>query len=767
VEGRAFFFAAVATLCGAALALPLDGLLRALLCAAVCAAALRLACNRSLSALLLPFGAALALGYAAAAWHHPPAPTLPAGHTTRFACTVLDVSEDASNDEHFTCESDSGEVFSAMAAAGTPRSGERLLIRGRIEAFDGPRNPGEPDLAAIERERGLAGQIQGARILGTLAARVPTLPVRIATMHAWALQQLRARMGEPYASIVAGELWGERAALAPNVRTEFQETGTVHILVTAGLHLGVVALIAVTLLRFLRAPRAAVSAIAIAAIWGYAFFSGFHLPSQRAATMISFALVAYAYGAAPVSWNAYGAALGTIALFRPDDIAGASFALSFSCVGAILLLNDTIGGLLRHIAFPDAVREALTLSIATQIGTWPLTAATFLLFAPYAVLANVLVVPVVGVTMMLAAVQLACAALPPLAQAAANLDAWLLAWIVAVVSTISGLPYAAIPQTPAPAWCIAAYDAALLGGVWCLRRGARTAAIAILASGVMLVIAPPVLPDTHLRITVLDVGQADAIVIQTPLQHAILVDAGGRLERGPSGASSAEQIGERVVVPFLRRAGISRIDALILSHPHGDHAGGLAPILRNYGTAGELADSGQKYGGYAYNDALQTARSERVRIIYPRAGAVWRTEDGVSLIFIGPSLPFIESNNTINDNSIAFILQYRSFRMLFTGDAGVAAEERFLSEGIDLHADVLKAGHHGSAYSSSTAFIDAVHPAYAIISVGRHNMFGHPAPSTIDTLQRFGARVYRTDQNGAVSVVTDGRGERVTGMLTL
>ncbi|HKU67604.1 MAG TPA: hypothetical protein VJP85_07510 [Candidatus Baltobacteraceae bacterium] len=103
--------------------------------------------------------------------------------------------------------------------------------------------------------------------------------------------------------------------------------------------------------------------------------------------------------------------------------------------------------------------------------------------------------------------------------------------------------------------------------------------------------------------------------------------------------------------------------------------------------------------------------------------------------------------------------------MLFTGDAGVAAEQRFLSEGIDLHADALKVGHHGSAYSSSSAFIRDVSPKYAIISVGRQNMFGHPASSTIETLQRFGARIYRTDQNGAVSVITDGEMPSIKSML--
>lgn len=164
-----------------------------------------------------------------------------------------------------------------------------------------------------------------------------------------------------------------------------------------------------------------------------------------------------------------------------------------------------------------------------------------------------------------------------------------------------------------------------------------------------------------------------------------------------------------------------------------DHVGAAAPIMRDGFSVSELADSGQQYSGYAWRDAISTARADRVPIVYPRAGMVWRTEDGVTLTFIGPSLPFIESNNTINDNSVAFVLQFKAFRMLFTGDAGDAAELRFLSEGVDLRADVLKVGHHGSAYSSSRAFIAAVHPRYAIISVGRHNMFGHPAPSTVET----------------------------------
>ncbi len=361
----------------------------------------------------------------------------------------------------------------------------------------------------------------------------------------------------------------------------------------------------------------------------------------------------------------------------------------------------------------------------------------------------------------------------PLAQATANLNSWLLAWMLGVVDTLSALPDAAIPMTPAPAWCIAAYDAALLAAPFLRRSDAKTAgiswartlAVAAVVLGAALVLLPPRSVDARLRITVLDVGQADAIVIQTPAGHAFLVDAGGRLERGRQGDDSvAERVGERTVVPFLLRHGIHAVDAVVLSHPHGDHAGGLAPVLRHLRVA-EIADGGQRYGGHAYQDALATARSEGVPIAYPRAGIEWRTDDGVALHFIGPSLPFIGGRNAINSNSVAFMLAYGRFRMLFTGDAGSESEERFLGEGIDLHADVLKVGHHGSAYGSSPAFIAAVSPRYAIVSVGRHNLFGHPAPSTLSTLQRFGARIYRTDEDGAVTIVTDGGRSSLSTML--
>jgi len=689
-------------------------------------------------------------------WREHTIPAVVETRMARFRATILERRGNVDGLQSYVLALEGGPRALVSLTNQVP-NGSVVMLRGRLEPLDGPRNPGETSELAIESEHGIGARIERATLLTVLGAS-DSFEAKLARLRARAHDELRAGLGEPAASIVAGELWGERAQLPPDLRAEFQETGTVHVLVTAGLHVGLVALLVAWGCARLRAPRTIACCAGIVAVWAFATFSGLELPALRAATMATCALTARACGRAALSWNTLAIAAIVVIAAIPGTIASPAFWLSFCCVGAIFAVGSAIDDALRtRIALPHRVREALVLTLATQLGTWPITAAVFLQWSSYALLANLAVVPCVPCTMLLGALQLALAWCAPLAQAAANLNGWVLTWVIGVVRTLGSLPGSTIAMTPAPCWCIALYEVSLLVAVPLIRGGGATLALTFALTATALVLWPPQSFTGQLKITVLDVGQADAIVIETPAHHAMLVDAGGRLERGvQNDDSSAERVGERIVVPFLLREGVHQLDALIVSHPHGDHVAGCAPVLRKLRVA-EIADSGQTYGGHAYHDCLDTASADRVPVVYPRAGDVWRTADGVTLTFIGPSLPFIGGKNAINDNSIAFVLQYRSFRMLFTGDAGVAAEQRFLSEGIDLHADVLKVGHHGSAYSSSPEFIAAVHPRYAIISVGRHNMFGHPAPSTIETLKNFAAIVDRTDANAAVIISTSGK----------
>ncbi len=711
--------------------------------------------------------AALALGVLEGRLIAHPSQALGDPHTTRMSALLVAVGTRTEDRFEATlCFADGTLGTTSLPQPADP-IGTRLLLRGKREPFDEPRNPGEPSSRELESERGIAWHLARAHVLAREPVDVRDVTLWLPRLRAWASQRLHDDLGEPDATILAGALWGERGALAPELRAEFQDTGTVHVLVTAGLHLGVVAVLALTLLGACGIGRVPGSLAAIGIVWAYAIFSGAHLPSVRAATMLSFALLARAAGRQPYSWNALALAAAVLGALRPASVESVSFALSFSCVAAIFAFARPFAEASARFGAPELVAELAGVACAAQLGTWPLTAAAFLVIAPYAPLANALVVPVVGVAMLFGLAELAATPLPPLAHVFVNIERTLLDWIVGAVRMVGTLPGAHVTATPPPWWSLALYDGALLAAALAhARRRFAVAAAAIVAASA-LCLWPPRTVNHDLIITAIDVGQADALLIRTPRGHAFLVDAGGRLERGPqlAGTSSAEDVGARIVVPFLVRGGIHHLDAVLLSHPHGDHAGGIAPVLRALG-GDAFADSGQTYSGHAYHDALDVAGAQHVPILEPRGGDVWQTNDGITFRFYGPTYPYIAgSRNDINSNSLVFRLEYKGFRMLFTGDAGAETETRLLRAGDDLRADVLKVGHHGSAYGTTAAFVQAVVPRAAIISVGRNNLFGHPAPATIATLINNGARVYRTDEDGAITVDTNGSSIEVTPFL--
>ena len=341
--------------------------------------------------------------------------------TARYGATLLETTTSADGSMAATLRLDGGLRVAARLRASPPTPGSRVIVRGRLEPFDDPRNPDEPSERAIKRERGFDARLDGAQILDVTAPPRPSLDAMLARAHTWAHDRLRERLGEPAASVVAGELWGERSALPPDLRTEFQEAGTVHVLVTAGLHLGAVAAIALWLTTALALPRWLACSVTVVVIWSFVAWSGAQLPAVRAATMATAALVARGCGRAALSWNTLAIAALAIAFVRPQSVATLSFALSFSCVGAIFACARPVEQSIEsHVALPNRVREALVLSIATQIGVWPLGAAAFLQFTPYSIAANFAIVPCVAVTMALGAAQLGLEWCAPLAQAIAN-----------------------------------------------------------------------------------------------------------------------------------------------------------------------------------------------------------------------------------------------------------------------------------------------------------------------------------------------------------
>lgn len=653
-------------------------------------------------------------------------------------------------------------------------SGQLLRLRVRLSLPSGPRN----DLEPPERDE-LAEQGVGIILTAPSARDVTALGAASGWEAWWARVRLRcadaveARLPPLEATVLEGILWGDRGGLPATLRQEFSDTGTVHVLTTAGLHLGIFAGLVAWLLSRLPLPRAVRASATVCASWGYAALAGLHIPTVRAATMLTAGTLAYESGRGRTPSAVLAAAAFSVALPHPLALLSPSFAMSFACVGGIALLSPALhaAGLDESCGLPLRASELVRTSLAVQIAMWPLQALYFDAFTPWAVLANLAVVPLVGVIMALGGGLIAATAIcPPLIGPLAKLAWWALSLMIAVVGKCASLPSAHVDVPPPTHAFLVLYWLALAGAAWVMREPARRDylvrwAVPVAVALVLAYIAPGIgeALDPRLRVDAIDVGQADCVLIRAPGMHAMLVDGGGRLERGGArGVVVAQPIGDviatRTVLPFLLRHWVLHLDAVVLTHPHGDHAGGL-PVILARERVGVLYDSAQLYGGPAYRRALDVVRERHVRYRVARRGESFDLGPSTHVRVLEPELPLITgSSSDINNNSVVLRVEFGSTALLLTGDAQSEAEARMLSHGgADLRADILKVGHHGSAYSSTSAFLAAVHPKIAIISCGLHNVFGHPSPRTIDALRAVGARIYRTDLDGGISIETDGQ----------
>jgi competence protein ComEC len=649
-------------------------------------------------------------------------------------------------------------------------AGNRLRLRARLDAPNGPRNDGEPS------ERDQLSE-QGVSVILTVhrAADLVDLGPSMGWSAWWA--RLRARFAEAVESrlpplegtVLEGVLWGDRGNLPAALRQEFSDTGTVHVLTTAGLHLGIMAALVAALLVLTPLPRPARSAVIVAAGWAYAALAGLHIPTLRAAMMLTAGMLAFESGRGRTASAVLAAAAFAVVLPHPLALLSPSFSMSFACVCGIALLSPTLSALgLRAGAWgPHWFAELLRTGVAVQVALAPLQALYFNAFTPYAVAANLVVVPMVGAVMALgSAYALAALVVPPLAWPLSNLTWWCVTIMTGVVDRFATLPFAHIDVPPPTHAFLILYWIALAALAFAVR--ARIARRTLLASGacaigvlVAVYCAPGLFAwfDPALHLDAIDVGQAECLLVRAPGMHAMLVDGGGKLERMGT-AVVAQPIGDRIaartIIPFLLRHWVLRLDAVVLTHPHGDHAGGL-PVILSRERVATVWDSAQLYAGPAYQRALDVVRERHIEWRRAVRGESFDLGPQTRVSVLAPELPLIAGTSSdINNNSVVLRVEFGRTAMLLTGDAQSEAEARLLSHGgADLRADILKVGHHGSAYSSTPQFLAAVQPKIAIISCGRHNVFGHPSPTTIHALQTSGASIFRTDRDGGISITID------------
>jgi competence protein ComEC len=554
----------------------------------------------------------------------------------------------------------------------------------------------------------------------------------------------------PTGAVLEALLLGEDGRLDETTVETLQRTGLYHLFAISGGHIAIINWLLFSLFRFVRLSRRAAS-LALGA-----FLIFYTVLVEGSPSVLRATLMTLAFLAGRLLWkdvhilNTIAASAFVLLLANPASLFDVGFQLTYAATLTIILFTPPLVRRLPRL--PLKLTELLALSVTAALGAAPIIARSFNRVSFASLLLNFPAIPLVGLIMGLGYAFLPLEALfPGLAAGPAALLAWLVGLFGLISHAFDAFPFLSIRVATPPGWLLCAYGMVL--GLALARPRFRMQRplilLAFLAAAGLMVAAPFRAAPRDLRITLIDVGQGESILVEFPRGRVMLVDGGGL-------AGTAFDVGERVVSPVLWRKGIKRIDILVLTHAHPDHLDGLAAVARNF-RIGEFweASPGPLQGP---SGELRRALGRRtIRRLVGRGTGI--DAGGVSVEVLHPPLPADGPDAAVasNERSVVLRLSLAGISVLLMADAGPATEKALLGSGLDLRADVLKAGHHGSGASTSDALLAAARPRLVLVSAGEGNTYGFPSPVLLERCRRAGAEVLRTDRDGAVEIRTDGR----------
>ncbi len=642
--------------------------------------------------------------------------------------------------------------------------GRLVRIHGMLSDPPPPRNPGEFDTRNYYRLNGIsarfvADSIGPSSIAGGIERPVilrMVLPVREKADAA-----IDSLIGGEEGMFLKGLLLGERSTISPEVKNEFINAGVMHILAVSGLHVAIVSMILLMFFRMVRLPSRAAIVLTLGCLVYYNFLTGGAASVTRSVIMACVFLSGALLERKTDMYNTLGVSALVIMLVDTRQLFQPGFQLSFVAVFSLVYLYPKIGKILSFVPARFAEHSilrwllpALTVTLAAGIGTLPFTALYFGRVSIIGFLANLVAVPLSNLILAIGMLAIGVWFVVPWLGAIYAQAAYGLTWLfLRTVAWFGTMPHASVLTRFTLISSVLFYVAVgLLIG--CVDPKRRFVCMGLLLLGLNVAIwIPAVRPEKDvLRVTMVDVGQGDALLVELPGGKALVVDAGPK--------TTAVDAGSRFIVPFLRWKEIARCAGIVITHPHSDHNGGLPSLLR------AVPVDCVYEGGVPALTAIDSvcehlADSLTIPKDTVRRGMVLDIDPAVRIYALHPVERYVrpkpDERMNLNNSSIVLKIVYGRTSILLMGDAETAVEEELCDRyGDFLHADILKSGHHGSSTSSSRRFLGMVGPSTVLVSVGMNNKFGHPSASVLERYGEMGCRCVRTDFMGAIVAESDG-----------
>ena len=556
------------------------------------------------------------------------------------------------------------------------------------------------------------------------------------------------------AAIVTAVLIGDRTGLPDEVRVRLQAAGTYHVIAISGGNIAILAGLVLGLLLVCGISGRPAAWITLLLLIAYAQVVTAGASVWRATLMAVLYLSARLLDHRSPPWHALTAAAALVICARPLDVRDAGFLLTFGATAALLE-----GA--RRVSVPPGRRivgwllASVAASVAAEVALLPISAWTFSRVTSAGLVLNLAAVPLMTLVQVGGILVSCFDGIDVIARPAGWTAYAASAALVGSAGLVDVLPWLTARVPPPSLLVIGTYYAGLAAALAAtgVRRGCGVTIVLLSALAILTGQPAAWLSDAsapgRMRVTLFDVGQGEATLVELPGASRVLVDTGGTLF-----GNSTFDVGGRVLAPALWARGIRRLDTLVLTHGDPDHIGGAPSVIDDFAPAA-LWEGVPVQRHVPLQDVLRRARAAGIDVEQHFAGETWQA-GAVRARVLHPPPPDWERQRVRNDDSIVLEIVYGDVAVLLLGDVGAEVERSILPQLTLARHRILKVGHHGSRTSTSPELLEDWRPQIALISCGRGNTFGHPAPEVLSRLDAIGARVYRTDVDGQVTIETDG-----------